>query len=402
MNSDLNNFVSFGCWNQKSGGVKKVLDTLKRIETDAVFISGDNYYPNKKERYDPVKGKVKKDKTIVLEDLKEGFMQLVASTIDKPVYVNFGNHDMVKNDGYKVVAKTPFIECAIMNEELKFNGRNTRIGMNHKIVSDHTLVLMIDTTIYCSEEEFVEEFATCYSQLKRMPEAGLQAALQEIQREYVMSAINMFQGDNIILIGHNPIIYEKRKKGASIEQLDSGVEFTGLLLDITQTAHYTPDKHVYYLCADYHHYEEGVVTIERGGQSIQIHQYIAGVGGTELDPYYPKRGHFNKGQGEFTFHYDHVKTKSQHGLLQASYENGWNFKFVPIRTGVARHYRSKTVNARSRTANRSRLGQGNRNSRNVGRNITVRMNSLVSRGSRESIGSRNRSQRSKGSQRKRI
>jgi len=365
--NQLNNFVSFGCWNQKSGPVKKVLDTLKRIETDAVFISGDNYYPNKKERYDPVKKKVKKDKTIILEDLKEGFMQLVASTIDKPVYVNFGNHDMVKNDGYKMIVKdgTPVLECAIMNEELKFNGRNTKIAMNHTIVSDHTLVLMIDTTIYCSQEEFDEEYATCYSQLKSMSEVDLQAALQQSQREYVMSAINAFEGDNIILIGHNPIIYEKHKKGKSIEQLDSGVEFTGLLLDITQTAHYTPDKHVYYLCADYHQYEEGVVTIERGGQSIQIHQYVAGVGGAELDPYHPKRGHLNKGQGDFMFHYDHVKTKSQHGLLQASYENGWNFNFVPIHKSVARHYRRKTVNARSgrnsRLLNQSRRPQSGRN-----------------------------------------
>ena len=129
------------------------------------------------------------------------------------------------------------------------------------------------------------------------------------------------------------------------------------------------------------------MTIERGGQSIHIHQYIAGVGGAELDPYYPKRGHFNKGQGDFTFHYDHVKTKSQHGLLQANYENGWNFKFVPIRAGVARHYRRKTANARTRASarsSRSRLEQGNRN---LGRNLTVR-NALVSRGSRGSRGSR--------------
>jgi hypothetical protein len=393
--SDLNNFITFGCWNQKSGGVKKVLDTLKRIETDAVFISGDNYYPNKKERYDRVKGKIKKDKTIVLEDLKEGFMQLLASTIDKPVYMNFGNHDMVKNEGYKMVVKdgTPVLECAIMNEELKFNGRNTKIAMNHKIVSEHTLVLMIDTTIYCSEEEFDKEFVTCYSQLKSMPEAGLQAALQQSQREYVMSAINAFEGDNIILIGHNPIIYEKRKKGASIEQLDSGVEFTGLLLDITQTSHYTPGKHIYYLCADYHQYEEGVVTIKRGGQSIQIHQYIAGVGGTELDPYYPKKSALNKGQGDFTFHYDHVKTKTQHGLLQANYENGWNFKFIPVRIGVARHYRRKTRNARS--GRNSRLALNQSHSRR-GRNLTVRnVIPEVSRSSRRSrrSGSRNPTQR---------
>jgi len=368
--NDLNNFVSFGCWNQKSGGVKKVLDTLKRIDTDAVFISGDNYYPNKKERFDPVKGKIKKDKTIVLEDLKEGFMELVASTIDKPVYMNFGNHDMVKNDGYKIVAKdTPVRECLIMNEELKFNGRNTHIAMNHKIVSEHTLVLMIDTTIYCSSEEFENEFATCYAELKSMPEDGLQARLQERQRAFVIGAINSFEGENVILIGHNPIIYEKRKKGDALYQIDSGVEFADLLFDIMQAPHYD-GMNIYYLCADYHQYEEGVVTIKKGDQSIKIHQYIAGMGGTKLDEYNPKKSQFDKAHGPYTFHYDHVKTKTQHGLLQANYEDGWSFTFVPVRKGVARHFRRKTANAR-RSASRLKLGTRSRRSGSRG-NLTLR------------------------------
>lgn len=377
---DLNNFISFGCWNQTSGGVKKVLDTLKRIETDAVFISGDNYYPVKKEKYDPVKGKVKKDKTIILEDLKEGFMELVASTIDKPVYMNFGNHDMVKNDGYKMVSNSPVVECAIMKEELKFNGRNTHIAMNHKIVSEHTLVLMIDTTIYCSSEEFDEDFATCYAELKSMPEDGLQAALQERQRAYVIGAINSFQGQNIILIGHNPIIYEKRKKGGALFQMDSGVEFTDMLFDIIQTPHYD-DLNIYYLCADYHQYEEGIITIQKGGQSIQIHQYIAGMGGTKLDEYNPKQSHFEKTQGAYTFRYDHVKTKTQHGLLQANYEDGWSFSFVPVRKGVARYFRRKTANSRRSSASRLRLGNGTRRSRG---NLTLRNGNQLTLRSRSS------------------
>jgi hypothetical protein len=294
---------------------------------------------------------MKKDKTIILEDLKEGFMELLASTIDKPVYMNFGNHDMVKNDGYKMVSNSPVVECAIMKEELKFNGRNTRIAMNHKIVSEHTLVLMIDTTIYCSSEEFEKDFATCYAELKSMPEDGLQVTLQESQRAYVIGAINSFQGQNVILIGHNPIIYEKRKKGDALFQIDSGIEFTDMLFDIIQTPHYD-DLNIYYLCADYHQYEEGIVTIQKGGQSIKIHQYIAGMGGTKLDEYNPKHTQFDKAQGPYSFHYDHVKTKTQHGLLQANYEDGWQFTFVPVRKGVARHFRRKTVNARTRNSRR--------------------------------------------------
>ena len=32
--------------------------------------------------------------------------------------------------------------------------------------------------------------------------------------------------------------------------------------------------------------------------------------------------------------YVHVKTKTQHGLLKASYDNGWEFNFIPIRSGI--------------------------------------------------------------------
>jgi hypothetical protein len=348
--SDVNNFVSFGCWNQKGEKLKQVLDTLKRIETDAVFISGDNYYPIKKEKWDKVKGKMKKDKTILLEDLREGFTHLVSSTIDKPVYMNFGNHDMVKNDGYKIDSST---ECAIMKEELKFDGRNMHVGMNHTVENDHTLIIMIDTTIYCSAKEFTKEFDTCYSQYSRSPVAGLQERLQREQRKYVNSAIRRFEGENIILIGHNPIIYEKMKDGKTRNQMDSGVEFTELLFDVKNMNPRSNEqkyRNIYYLCADYHQYEEGSIVIKRGDESVVIQQYIVGVGGTKLDTYHKKNMQVSQGQGPYTLEYTHIKTKTQHGLLQANFDGDWNFEFVPIRKGVARHARSvKVKSSRSRT-----------------------------------------------------
>lgn len=348
--SDVNNFVSFGCWNQKGEKLKQVLDTLKRIETDAVFISGDNYYPIKKEKWDKVKGKMKKDKTIRLEDLREGFTHLVSSTIDKPIYMNFGNHDMVKNDGYKI-DDAP--ECAIMKEELKFDGRNMHVGMNHTVENDHTLIIMIDTTIYCSAKEFTKEFDTCYSQYSRSPVAGLQERLQREQRKYVNSAIRRFEGENVILIGHNPIIYEKMKDGKTRNQMDSGVEFTELLFDVKNMNPRSNEqkyRNIYYLCADYHQYEEGSIVIKRGDESVVIHQYIVGVGGTKLDTYHKKKMQVSQGQGPYTLEYTHIKTKTQHGLLQANFDGDWNFEFVPIRKGVARHGRSvKAKVSRSRT-----------------------------------------------------
>jgi hypothetical protein len=352
--SDVNNFVSFGCWNQKGEKLKQVLDTLKRIETDAVFISGDNYYPIKKEKWDKVKGKMKKDKTIRLEDLREGFTHLVSSTIDKPVYMNFGNHDMVKNDGYKIDAP----ECAIMKEELKFDGRNMHVGMNHTVENEHTLIIMIDTTIYCSAKEFTKEFDTCYSQYSRSPVAGLQERLQREQRKYVNSAIRRFEGENVILIGHNPIIYEKMKDGKTRNQMDSGVEFTELLFDVKNMNPRSNEqkyRNIYYLCADYHQYEEGSIVIKRGDESVVIHQYIVGVGGTKLDTYHKKNMQVSQGQGPYTLEYTHIKTKTQHGLLQANFDGDWNFEFVPIRKGVARHSRNVRKASKSKASKASKF-----------------------------------------------
>ena len=321
---------------------------------------------------------MKKDKTIYIKDLKDGFNQLITSTLDlgTPVYMNFGNHDMNVNEGYKIVSNNNVEECTILKEELKFNSKNMHVSMNHTIkYGTHTIIIMIDTTIYCPPHEFIEKFITCYSEYLNEATDGLQVRLQQMQSEYVSNAVRSFKGENIILVGHNPLIYEKTKGGKNKKQMDGGVEFTDLFFNLQEIdSEYRSGsksksnsnsksnsifpkmkyRNIYYLCADYHQYEEGSITITKGNKSVVVHQYIAGIGGTELDPFKRKQSRFIESQDDYTLDYVHVKTKTQHGLLQASYDNGWEFNFIPIRSGI----KKKAWAQNSRNSQRQRNLKG--------------------------------------------
>lgn len=164
-----------------------------------------------------------------------------------------------------------------------------------------------------------------------------QAELIKQQETLVKSAVEEFEGDNVIIVGHYPIFYEKEKK-LSPEQnnwfkplakeetkrlsvLENSVDFTNLLFEL-------PEKNYYYLCADYHLFEEGDVIIKKDGKERLIHQYISGTGGTELDPYTKKRN-ITETQKDYTIEYIHKSTKLQHGFLKGTFNDVWSFSFVP-------------------------------------------------------------------------
>jgi hypothetical protein len=91
-------------------------------------------------------------------------------------------------------------------------------------------------------------------------------------------------------------------------------------------------KNIYYLCADYHVYEKGVVTIVKDGVEKNIHQYIVGTGGTELDPFTKKDKMITTESDEphnYELRYQFHDKKMWYGFLKGRYlENKWQFKFV--------------------------------------------------------------------------
>lgn len=349
--------VSFGCWNQTykkdgpSDEIKKVMMKLKETGKDIVLVSGDNYYPVKTS----IKTKAGKEKIkqVHLDHLIEGFEDLKDATQGTPVYMNFGNHDVVSNDQVTTNSEK---ECIILETELEQGNEKFHVGMTHKInYGTHTLILMIDTSIYSKEKEF-KKFNKCYNLLTKMT----QAELIKQQDAYVKTAVEEFQGDNVIIVGHYPIFYEKEKK-LSPEQnnnwfkpvakeqtkrvsvLENSVDFTNLLFEL-------PEKNYYYLCADYHLFEEGDVIIKKDGKERLIHQYIAGTGGTELDPYTKKQSTITEKQKEYTIEYNHKSMKMQYGFLKGTFKDVWSFSFVPghkkqrDRPRLSRSKRSSRVN----------------------------------------------------------
>lgn len=328
--------VSFGCWNQThkkdgpSDEIKKVMMKLKETGKDVVLVSGDNYYPVKTS----IKTKAGKEKIkqVHLDHLIEGFEDLKDATQGTPVYMNFGNHDVVSNDQVTTNSEK---ECIILETELEQGNEKFHVGMTHKInYGTHTLILMIDTSIYSKEKEF-KKFNKCYNLLTKMT----QSELIKQQDAYVKTAVEEFQGDNVIIVGHYPIFYEKEKK-LSPEQnnnwfkpvakeqtkrvsvLENSIDFTNLLFEL-------PEKNYYYLCADYHLFEEGDVIIKKDGKERLIHQYIAGTGGTELDPYTKKQSTITEKQKDYTIEYNHKSMKMQYGFLKGTFKDVWSFSFVP-------------------------------------------------------------------------
>jgi Icc-related predicted phosphoesterase len=344
--------VSFGCWNQThtkdgpSDEIKKVMMKLKETGKDVVLVSGDNYYPVKTS----IKTKAGKEKIkqVNLDELKEGFEYLKDATQGTPVYMNFGNHDVVSNDQVTTNSEK---ECIILETELEEGNEKFHVGMNHKLnYGTHTLILMIDTSIYSKEKEF-KKFNKCYNLLTKLS----QAELIKEQERFVKTSVEEFQGDNVIIVGHYPIFYEKEKKMSPEKQdnwfkpemkeqtkrlsvLENSVDFTNLLFEL-------PEKNYYYLCADYHLFEEGDVIIKKDGKERIIHQYISGTGGTELDPYTKKHATVTEKQKDYTIEYNHKSMKLQHGFLKGTFNDVWSFSFVPgykTRPRRSRHRRSKS------------------------------------------------------------
>jgi hypothetical protein len=327
-------FVIYGCWNQPCRDTTEVEDYLhviaKVIKTKEeqnglqfVAIAGDNYYPQKikegkekKEKKKTLNGGAKVNHVLV-PVLEKGVNALKQYTDnDIPVYINYGNHDMVPNSDLTIRKEScvnelkvddttddPDIDkpdCYIkatqndlitkINSE---NNTNIHIDFYHTLPTNefnNTLAFMIDTTLFYNGEYDKK----CY-------EPSTAENVKEIQVRKIQSRIRSSSDKkNIIIIGHHPLISkkhkEKKEKGNNTKsyknEKDDGIhKATPAFIDFFKSLQKSlEDKNIYYLCADTHLYQEGTVTLKFGDDSSMIiQQYIAGTGGTKLDEAQKKR-----------------------------------------------------------------------------------------------------------------
>ena len=339
----MTSFIHFGCWNNlniknKDGKIKplgclnKVMEKLNSYvsenEVSFISIAGDNYYPEKK------KIEEKKKKIIIPELLVRGFDLLPKSL---PIYMILGNHDLETNlkiDNQKIFINSldnpePVRSCSILTNETNIIKDLPNISYNFfkaEMMGSNTLILMIDSDIY-SIDAF--NYLPCYSKFLEKDISSIEE-IQRYQYELIFQSINQYNvtGNirNLILIGHQPITGIKFKDGVKEPPLNDIPYFKPILIEIYNSL--GDDIKYFYLCADLHLYQKGIVTLKKEDKMMTIQQYIVGTGGTELDDEIPNIKFKVTGEN---MDYEMEECKAECGFLHSKLEGEkMSFEFIPI------------------------------------------------------------------------
>lgn len=247
-------FITFGCWGKRTedgeGPILKVLKTLKTYlrEVDFIMVTGDNYYPEGKYFQEDVKvvsgvsisqeggekvGKKKKEaKKLNIDNHKNNIESLknIASTHGVHLYMCTGNHEYKPHitEGKTILPVT--LQKELLGKEDYFeNGGIFRDD-------DNSIFYTINT----------ESSNGC-----------------PIPHELYSRKLYVF--------GHIPILslkYKTKKSSTTYWSLESNV---------LRCFRNIGGRHVTYLCADTHNYQDMTITLNGGGT---IRQVVVGTGGT--------------------------------------------------------------------------------------------------------------------------
>jgi hypothetical protein len=330
----MSSFITFGCWNKwycnpgttVSNPLSVVIATMDEFITTLnappafICIAGDNYYPDIRTD-SPIEGeekKRKKTKTLSVPDLQSGFECL--SEFQKrhrsiPIDIIAGNHDI---EGTKKMIVTqipgaPVTEpCIITKAEIEstIHHRNLNFTMFNYRIINNTLVIMLDSNIYCETLDAAE--LECYAllvdhtlftlkleKLHGPPITHVEQlkALQQSWLDTVYVAISGHTIQNVVIAAHHPIAMYKIKNGCKFHTTSD--EYLELCYSIYSKLQRMKSSssilRFFYSCADLHTYQSGIVTLSSGGIPINIHQEIAGTGGTALEAYVASIADVNSG-----------------------------------------------------------------------------------------------------------
>jgi hypothetical protein len=330
-------FIHFGCWNKGncdisnpgSQPVSAVMASIKKyIENEEdkptfITVAGDNYYPDNK-------GKIK---TQNYDNFKSGFDCLV-NLGDIHKYIIFGNHDyddvyvnnraFINNPNFKQTD----ISCVNVKSQLELLNNNSNFTVFNNVLhnfeaSTKKLVIMIDSNIYVNTPKI-----HCYKYVFNEGGENKEKTIEEIrnlQLGQVRDIISSCAPEEIIFIGHQPIIYCRTRSDNHIQYLENFITFFNNLKSVIN------DIPIKYFCADIHFFQQG--TIELLEHGLKIEQYIIGTGGTyhcdkicKLDKLVNDPIRMND-----LISYKITDQKQEYGYL--IYDNGnVEFKEVPFKT----------------------------------------------------------------------
>jgi hypothetical protein len=189
--------------------------------------------------------------------------------------------------------------------------------------------------------------------------------VQYLQKQYIKKIITelLEKGssiENVIMIGHHPIVCIKKKEVEEEKSFkvklnsDIHMQFNEFFQSGIVSL-FDPDRTklptYYYLCADLHLYQSGVITIlplptTKYPSVTRIHQYIVGTGGTPLDLAIGD-GDVNKMRGESLSEYivDYTVEHKNHdfGFLSCTVSSDHSLRFEFISAPVIQSEGTCTV-----------------------------------------------------------
>ena len=297
-------FVHFGCWNKdgcsgpySESAVTQVINNLVQTQNDKhdfFVIAGDNYYP----KGIKPEGSQENEKRINLEELASGFECLKqlktkeqSDKLNPDVNVLMGNHDIAvihneENDSYYTTIKDKHSEpvrnefprdgCIIYDEQKKHN-ISFDFETPVRMLGEHTVVIFINSSIV--HESSKKKDYSCAGDIN----VDQYSIIKSYYDNYIKIPYNQIV--NVIVVGHHPIISDKLKNGSSKVQKfnQQGITLINRLYSMFMVSGRKPVN--YYLCADLHFYESGILTITNtdDNSSFQVKQIVSGTGGAELD-----------------------------------------------------------------------------------------------------------------------
>jgi hypothetical protein len=372
-------FITFGCWNKNgcspTSGLANVME-MARAEPNVDFflVNGDNYYPDKTDDG---------DKVVNRSELICGMDRLNQIT-DKEIFVLLGNHDIetIRADCETIALEKEFVDTANLAAGFEKMHLPMDLTMFKYLPEQNTMIIMIDSNIYAGENP------TCYNEIIRQVELPHDdtdriAYLQLKQTDLIEKAIRNKHYTNIVICAHHPLIGFKNqtlksKHGRS--KVKGGLDMYGVpLYELLYNTIRNHSDNVFYICADIHNYQNGIVRID----DMEIRQIIAGTGGADLDPDYNEQydaAFDGTGQllsdkkvmgaeiqipNSFTIQYALDEHSSAHGFIIAEIVDSkisFRFKSVLARSGGKR----KTI-APSRSTVRRKQNRSNTSSRSKSR-----------------------------------
>ena len=310
-------FYFFGCWNQgfcnlndgSSSPLSQLIINLKEklrdfyeggFKVPLLIVAGDNYYPFKikvneggaasgdvssenakslKKKSDKKKKDKSKDYKIFNESFLDSGMGCILSLVDyfQKIYMLMGNHDLqYEKKLYLYDASingkgTKADRCEIITTQMKpYYRDHFNYDHNHYLDPDHpTLILFVNSSMYtdASQDLFlcmkiyrpdIYEEAETIRDIINIDERNINNVLDGIADKESIK--------NILICGHEPIVSIKIKddKPIDIELKDKlpetpvGERYRGInfFYDIYRQF---PSAKKYYLCADVHNYQEGII-----------------------------------------------------------------------------------------------------------------------------------------------